>query len=362
MTPPAAGWGARAEPESYQIARPRAMKKKTAAFSLIELLIVIAIIGILAGLVVVSISSIRNSAREKHCTNNLKQLLDGALAYAMDNNQEMPYAQSYERYDENTGVYYHYYGWCTWVNDKLDFDKMEELWQKDSKTSHSPDLYDDRGMGAAARFAVEYGTLFPYIGDFSTYACPVIQHAYVPPTDWEDEDGDKVRDSGIVRTYAMNPYFGAASRRHWRHVKTTWIGSTESYGGHVPEASKLVVFAEVDGYGDKQGRGSFESKAYGKDFRGGCCLNPEKSVVSGDTDQYLACWHGRLSPTEENREKSPGEFFAQAIFFDGHVERLPRTVSTSSGDSGSGKQLNVAWLVTRGWDWKAERSKAPDEK
>ncbi|MBO4362448.1 MAG: RagB/SusD family nutrient uptake outer membrane protein, partial [Paludibacteraceae bacterium] len=52
-----------------------------------------------------------------------------------------------------------------------------------------------------------------------------------------------------------------------------------------------------------------------------------------------------LDPTKANKEARPEEFFAQAIFFDGHVERLPQTVSTAGGESG--KQLNVAWLVTR---------------
>ena len=41
--------------------------KKRSAFTIIELLIVIAIIGLLAALIASGVSSIRNSAREKHC-------------------------------------------------------------------------------------------------------------------------------------------------------------------------------------------------------------------------------------------------------------------------------------------------------
>ena len=335
------------------------MKKKNSAFTLIELLIVIAIIGILASLITIGVSSMRNSAREKHCTNNLRQLLDGVLAYAMDNGQQLPYAQSYERYDENTGIYYHHHGWCTWVNDKRNMDDLEALWyDSGAKESHSAELYDDRGTGADAKFAIEYGELFPYVGDFASYACPVVQ-AGVLEQDNRDEDGFAV--SGVVRTYAMNPFFGAASNRHWRRIKTSWVGVTQNYGGHVPEPSKLVVFADVDGFGGRQSRGDFKEKTFGKDWRGGCCLNPEKSNGK-EEDQFLGCWHSRLDPTEANKKAHPEEFFAQAVFFDGHVERLPKTVSTVSGDSGSGKALNVAWLVTRGWDWSAERTKAPDDK
>ena len=335
------------------------MKKKKSAFTLIELLIVIAIIGILASLITMGVSSMRNSAREKHCTNNLRQLLDGVLAYAMDNDQNLPYAQSYERYDDNTGIYYHNHGWCTWVNEKRNMDDLEALWYgTGNKESHSPELYDDRGTGADAKFAIEYGELFPYVGDFASYACPVVQAAVLSQSDHDD---DEFAVSDIVRTYAMNPYFGAAINRRWRPVKTSWVGVTQGFGGHVPEPSKLVVFADVDGFGGRQSRGSFKEKTYGKDWRGGCCLNPEKSNGK-DEDQFLGCWHSRLDPTESNKKAHPEEFFAQAVFFDGHVERLPQTVTTTGGESGSGKALNVAWLVTRGWDWSAERDKAPDDK
>lgn len=335
------------------------MKKKNSAFTLIELLIVIAIIGILAGLITMGVSSLRNSAREKHCTNNLRQLLDGVLAYAMDNDQNLPYAQSFERYDENTGIYYHHHGWCTWVNQKRNMDDLDALWYGDgAKESHSPELSDDRGTGADAKFAIEFGELFPYVGDFASYACPVVQAGVLSQSDQDDDDEFAI--SGVVRTYAMNPYFGAASRKEWRPIKTSWVGVTRNYGGHVPEPSKLVVFADVDGFGNSQERGNFKNPTFntGSDscWNGGCCLNPEKSNGK-ENDQFLGCWHSRLAPTKANKDAHPEEFFSQAVFFDGHVERLPRTVATTSG-----KELNTAWLVTRGWDWSAAREKAPDEK
>ena len=331
------------------------MKKKNSAFTLIELLIVIAIIGILASLITIGVSSMRNSAREKHCTNNLRQLLDGVLAYAMDNGQQIPYAQSYEWHDQSTDTYGEHRGWCTWVNSKRDIDALDVLWDSknggDNRTSHSGELYDDRGTGPDARFAVEYGELFPYVGDFASYACPVVQAAMIEQA---ERDDDEFAISDVVRTYAMNPCFHAASFKSWRKVKTSWVGVTHNYGGHVPEPSKLVVFADIDGFGERQSRGGFKESTYGKNWQGGCCLNPKSS---DDQDQTLGCWHSRLAPTKANRKDHPEEFFAQAVFFDGHVERLPQTVETTSG-----KKLNVAWLVTRGWDWSAERDEAPDKK
>ena len=327
--------------------------KKRSAFTLIELLIVVTIIGILASLIAMGVSSMRNAAREKHCTNNLRQLMDGVLAYAMDNDQNLPYAQSYERLDPNTGIYYHHHGWCTWVNDKRDMDSLNALWYDEGcKSSHSPELYDDRGTGEDAKFAIEYGELFPYIGDFASYACPIVQAAVIEQKG--DDDSDGFVSSGVYRTYAMNPYFGGAIRRHWRPIKSSWVGVTENFGGHVPEPSKLLVFADVDGFGDKHDRGGYEEKTYGKDWRGGVCLNPKKSTYEQD-DQHLGCHHASSGTSKKQK-------LSQGIFFDGHVELLPQTVATAN-DSGEeqGKQLNTAWLVTRGWDWTVERTKAPDE-
>lgn len=69
---------------------PSLGKPKRAAFTLVELLIVIAIIGVLVGLLMPAISGARESARRAACTSNLRQLGAGLVAYATDNNQKLP--------------------------------------------------------------------------------------------------------------------------------------------------------------------------------------------------------------------------------------------------------------------------------
>jgi prepilin-type N-terminal cleavage/methylation domain-containing protein len=67
------------------------MKPARSAFTIIELLIVIAIIGVLAGLLLVAVSSIRTAADNTRCQNNLRQVHMAFMLYCVNNNQRMPY-------------------------------------------------------------------------------------------------------------------------------------------------------------------------------------------------------------------------------------------------------------------------------
>lgn len=60
------------------------------AFTLIELLTVIAIIGILAAIIIPTVGSVRQSARESVNKSNLRQLGMGANIYANDNKDRFP--------------------------------------------------------------------------------------------------------------------------------------------------------------------------------------------------------------------------------------------------------------------------------
>jgi len=59
-------------------------------FTLVELLVVMAIIGILAAIILPSLGKARRKAEEVHCRANLKQIGEGFLTYASENNSLMP--------------------------------------------------------------------------------------------------------------------------------------------------------------------------------------------------------------------------------------------------------------------------------
>ena len=64
------------------------IKKNTAGFTLVEIMIVVAIIGLLAAIAVPNFAQARSNARKGSCINNLR-LIDAAKEqYALENNLE----------------------------------------------------------------------------------------------------------------------------------------------------------------------------------------------------------------------------------------------------------------------------------
>jgi len=65
-------------------------RRATSAFTLIELLTVIAIIGILAAIVIPTVGSVREKAQRAVDANNLREIAKAAMIYAADNNDRLP--------------------------------------------------------------------------------------------------------------------------------------------------------------------------------------------------------------------------------------------------------------------------------
>jgi prepilin-type processing-associated H-X9-DG protein/prepilin-type N-terminal cleavage/methylation domain-containing protein len=73
---------------------PVARPTRTAAFTLIELLTVIAIIGILAAILIPTIASVRATTHQSSCSGNLRQIALATLTYAGENRGQLPGART----------------------------------------------------------------------------------------------------------------------------------------------------------------------------------------------------------------------------------------------------------------------------
>jgi prepilin-type N-terminal cleavage/methylation domain-containing protein len=137
--------------------RPSSLSR---AFTLLEVLVVVAIIAILAALLLPALSSAKAKGKQIGCANNLKQLALGFQMYAADNEGRLP--QNIPQYQASD----------SWVagNMKLAEDATNQVF-------------------------IRQGKLFPYVNHVSTYRCPA--------------DPSQARGVPRVRSYAMNGWVGS---------------------------------------------------------------------------------------------------------------------------------------------------------
>lgn len=116
----------------------RQKKLQSPAFSLVELLVVIAVVAILAALLLPALSRSRETAKEARCTNNLKQIYAGFLLYQSDNDGRFP-------------------GGFRWIH--------QQEWYN-ANFAGGKDGWDTNIPPAKLR------PLFPYLGASDVFGCP----------------------------------------------------------------------------------------------------------------------------------------------------------------------------------------------
>jgi prepilin-type N-terminal cleavage/methylation domain-containing protein/prepilin-type processing-associated H-X9-DG protein len=183
------------------------------AFTLVELLVVITIIGVLVGVLLPAVQNARESARRTQCANNLTQIAKACLAYAAANNEELPYGRKYDL----AGAY-------TWTELILPFIEQNAVYNNyytlsqrttpgQSFLTSPPGLFSPLGVGSS--------------GTLSLGAARTTQiAAFVCPSDASSAYGNLLSDT--ASNYYRGSYRGC-------------VGSGDMYGGTLATAENLTV-------------------------------------------------------------------------------------------------------------------------
>lgn len=261
------------------------------AFTMIELLVVIGLIGVLMATLAVSFSGGTESARAAQCLANMKSLANGVQAY-VGGNGRYPLAGSLEGlgFDESQGVrnvkkvYSEWKGWISW-NSRETYKSRPQNHSSSMSwftSTYSTDL-------DAREFALTNGAIWTAMsGSATCYRCP--NHTRV------------LKGSNPNWSYVMNAFFG------WDYSlgsDAVAVNDPRLLREYVTRADRRLLFAEIP----------FAS--YTGD-------TPNTDSGSGTACDCVLQYKG-TGPNPESigfNHKSGRDITAHIVFADGHAEKL----------------------------------------
>ena len=302
-------------------------KQLTSAFTLVEMLVVIAIISLVAMSITHAVRGAQRTANAAKCQANMKNLHTAAMSYLADRrgtwgvrddfeklkNEDRgtgfwyPRASSYEcRWDEWGGdsaveKYYECHGWISWVplTGKRRNEEGKTPWIRDKfLKSHAEKFYYPANTDGKMRDAISEGYLFKYVGkDYATYQCPAHRRT---------EDG-----LTVYLAYAMNGWF----RGHSDYSSSA--RTTKSFTGDV-KPSGMALFIEIGDSTESPDRrkGQSATKESGR----------KPFALKGDGE-----WEWDLGKEEGRFSHRKGKtMYCNVIFVDGHAGSIPKDLEDTS--------------------------------
>ena len=261
-------------------------KKFRKAFTLIELLIVIAIIAILTGVTIRLFGSSTESAQAAKCMANMRSLAVASQNYLMIHDQ-YPRAGSFEYVNVNGGAgggitYNEAKGWISWR--RASTGQTSESGSRLGGTYILFDQGSDGDVNAQNLYAITNGALWQHVKDLRCYTCPV--HA----AKCKKHNSSK----RYAWSYVMNSYFKCD-----KEGKLFSDGNGIHFGS-IGAPERMLLFAEMPAVSEMSQTAILESS--GKE--GDCVLNYEESECIGFN--HLV----------------GGKYVGHVAFADGHVAKM----------------------------------------
>ena len=293
------------------------------AFTLVELIVVIGIIGILAGIIITSFNGGMEAARSAKCLSNMRNLAQGATTYAVNreaggSSDYLPYAGSFVAFGNVASRM----GWISWFDMGCDdkgvpYDNINACCKDEIK----------------ATYAITNGALWKYVNrDMKTYVCP-------------EHEARAVKHNAKPRfSYVMNAQFlFDNSMGRVGEGRNAWDAGV-SWTMNVDSAERLLIFAELP-FGvagssydkanarfcpyttDKKKQRDGEKKLFAQmDGQGNTlfdCVLQYKARYNGRGyhDGDSEDWGGEPEAIAFNHRNGK-KWCAHVVFADGHTEKL----------------------------------------
>ena len=266
-------------------------------FSLVELIVVIGIIGILAGVLLASFSGSTESARSAICLANMRNLATACQTYGVEDKHypcagglECMYVDESDKLDPKVR-YNEYKSWISWNSGNAYKGRALPTSHQSSGAWMVSTYTDNKETGI---FCLTNGALWKYVsGTRATYVCP--SHA------------KKMKKTPPWWSYLMS------SRFSWDYTKgSDTTGDLRIEYGTLDDADKVLLFGEIP----FAGIGSWQPEGTGSGTDCDCVLQYDGSLVK---DKRL------MVQGKENigaNHINGRNLFAHVAFADGHTEKL----------------------------------------
>ena len=291
---------------------PSSFAKARRAFTLVELIVVIGIIGVLAGILIASFSGGTESARAAKCLSNMRNLAQGALGY-MVKSYGYPAAGSHAVISTAVSgngdiLYEEQKGWISWLSMNNEYKNPR------NSVVSLPNISACCADETKATFAITNGALWKSVGQSrETYICP--EHAILASA-----KGARLRFS-----YAMNAYFHydvEPNEAIYEHDSRVSMNENNNF-----HADRTLLFAELP-FGtaassyDTANTRTADGNAYDTSDNNAAldCVLQYKATYNGEN--YNTDWGGTPEAIAFNHKSGKRKWCAHVAFADGHVEKL----------------------------------------
>lgn len=319
------------------------------AFTLVELLVVMGIIGILAGVLVASFGRTTEAARAAKCLANLRSLATAANAHNMSDGH-YPLAGSVEiKMPFNRKVVYREIpGWISWLSCDGQYGRSAAGFANDMsddsvqypQAHQTCDICPWYGTGDRKRdeWALANGALWSGVGrNRSLYVCPTHERSY---------------GRTPVFSYVMNAKFGFDVSHG---TKPAGVNEDAIPYGSIKKgrADRTILFAEVhmkdedsfDSRSKDKKKAKQNEKGNGPEYD--AVLN-YKATVNGK--KYGTNWDGNPEQIGFPHLGPKGCRVGHVVFADGHVAKL----TEATGRGGSANVFQLTAILCEGLDYAYE--------